>query len=266
MTDQPSGGITESIQKWARAVLLPVAASVWTVIGAFWGYYTWYYKEIWLPSTAPINVTTNVTVKEAGFKGGAESDTKGELEAIEVAVTATNPGTRPVYFLSNYMSVLGKRVNTRDADEAWIAAVNGASANRQQVYNDRGRHYEKVTTRVGWANIFPASYLLHPNESVSNTTLFYVPKGLYDTVEVDVHLPSTSVPHSVEYVYKLDNEYVYTTAYRIGPNKARTEMRKHGGGSYADPAIGLQETKSWRELSLWSSPPPATKELTVSSP
>jgi hypothetical protein len=54
-------------------------------------------------------------------------------------------------------------------------------------------------------------------------------------------------------VYTVNDQGGDVRVNRVGPNGACSEMPRNGDGSYSDSSIGLQETESWRRLSLWQS-------------
>jgi hypothetical protein len=97
------------------------------LIGVGAGIYQWLLKEVIFPAAAPVNITTDVKVRDAGSKragGGAEM----ELQAIEVAVTARNPSNRQVYLLDDFWAATGMTIEAREIDgnawrEAMLAAV-----------------------------------------------------------------------------------------------------------------------------------------------
>ena len=98
---------------------------------------TFYFEKIWSPSLAPINLTTEVTVKEAGF--GASGD-KNQFEAIELAITANNPSTRNVYLLPNYWRAMGVPIETRSGSYEWVDNANTLIEQETQP-PDAGTHY-----------------------------------------------------------------------------------------------------------------------------
>lgn len=79
MADELRHSIVDSILAWIRS---GIAAGM-TVIAGFFTYFAWYYKEVLIPSTAPVNVTTELIVKEAGSKS-TTSKSNEELQAIEL--------------------------------------------------------------------------------------------------------------------------------------------------------------------------------------
>ena len=116
MADELRHSIVDSILAWIRS---GIAAGM-TVIAGFFTYFAWYYKEVLIPSTAPVNVTTELIVKEAGSKS-TTSKSNEELQAIELAITAKNPSTRTVYLLPNCWFASGIKIWPKSASEdTWV--------------------------------------------------------------------------------------------------------------------------------------------------
>ena len=46
---------------------MPVAAGLWAALGTFWTIFAWYHQEIVVPSTAPVNLTAEVTLEDVGY-------------------------------------------------------------------------------------------------------------------------------------------------------------------------------------------------------
>jgi hypothetical protein len=250
---------SDGIRHWVQTLVI--------IAGIIAGVWQFVFKEIWTPAAAPINLTTEVSVKEAGFRTASDSKSTEQLEAIELMVTAINVSTRTVYLLSNFWAAWGMKVGSSQVEKAqdWLDAVGKQTSKGEDSYGAVGRHYEmRDGSLVAWGNVFPKTYVLFPKETVSRSFLFYVPKGEYDLVEVDVGIPTTSVPNVAEVVYTVsDQAGVDPRVNRIGPNGVRSEMPKREDGTYLDSGIGLQETESWRQLSLWQSDAPiATSSIT----
>jgi hypothetical protein len=246
MVDNSQG--SDVIRHWVQTLVIiaGIVAGVWQFV----------FKEIWSPAAAPINLTTEVNVKEAGFRVASSGKSTEQLEAIELMVTAINVSTRTVYLLSNHWAAWGMKVGASQSGDAqaWQKDVSEQMSKGEDSYGAVGRHYEmKEGNLVAWGNVFPKTYLLYPKESVSRSFLFYVPKGGYDLVEVDVGIPTASVPNAAEVIYTVNDQGGYARVNRIGPNGVRSEMPRNADGSYSDSGIGLQETQSWRQLSLWQS-------------
>lgn len=178
----------KSIRAWARAILLPILAAIWTGFAAVWTYWTWYYEQVYVPSTAPVNITTEVSAESAGAKNNVGSK---QLDAIELTISASNPGTRDIYLLKNYWAAYGYKIKPRQEPAAsWKEAISDRINN--QLGSKGGSDYENETADLVAANNAFTDTLLHPEEKLSRTFLFFVEKDTYDFVEVVMFLPSAT--------------------------------------------------------------------------
>ena len=261
MADAPARSTGESIRLWIQAVGIPVVVAVL-------GLWQFWLKEVAWPSEAPVNLTTELSVKEAGFGKASARESNREdlgLEAIELQVTARNPSTRPIYLLTNIWAACGitiKPPKTKDWRGAMESQINGD----HQIVG--GEHYSTAyPVLVAAGNVFTDT-ALQPNEKIVRSFVFYVPKGAYDYVEVDVGLPTTPIerpghpgePTAVtEYKLRSDGSSYLPTLYRVARDGTRTDPT---ATDISD--LGVQWALSTRMLSLWeknsatANPPDAT--------
>lgn len=255
----------QSILLVLRALLVPVAAGLWAALGTFWSIYAWYHQEVVVPSAAPVNLTTQVTVQEVGTGHATAGTSEEQLDAIEVMVTANNVSTKTIHLLANYWDAWAGKVEPRPSESgeiAWLQDINKMQAIQYETgrlhYATSGRYYSVRTfERVAWGNLFPTSYLLHPKETISASTLFYVPKAAYDMVHVEVHIPTTEL-QTVELMFVVDTDRVKPKFYRTEPNGGRHEVT-----AKADiEALKIQETEALRQLSLWNASATGVSSIT----
>jgi hypothetical protein len=262
----------QSIRSAARAAIVPVTAAIWAALGTFWSIFAWYHQEVVVPSAAPVNLTTEVTVQEAGTGHTRSGSGDEKLDAIQIAVTANNVSTKPIHLLANYWDAWGGKISPRanGADgAAWLKGVNAAQVdqdkNGQLHYALSGRYYDvSQFERVGWGNLFPTTYVLQPKETISASALFYVPAGVYDMVHVEVHIPTTERPN-VALMFGVDATSVQPRIFRIAPDGTRQQVT-----AQSDIApLKIQETQAFREISLGNSgetPPGAAEAEAKSAP
>src|SRR5262249_26078481 len=155
------------------------------------GFWQFYLKEVLWPAAA-INLTTDVTVREAGITVRAAAEARN-LEAIELVITARNPSSSTVYLCTNYWAAWAAKTSasTQDTekDEDWLEFVTKAINSR--ITTIGGRHYNiDQPTLVSAGSIFD-DVGLRPNEKISATFIFYVPQDFYDLIMVHVELPTT---------------------------------------------------------------------------
>ena len=242
-------------------------------MGGLWTYWTWYHAQIIVPSTAPVNVTTEVSVKTAGPKEIANGGNRA-LEGIELSVSARNPSVRDIYLLSNYWVAYGLKVTPRqESNDDWlpeaIKRINTQSG------STGGRHYENQSQYlVAVNNVFDDS-ILHPEEQISRSYVFYVEQGAYDYLEVIVYLPTTTAAHPTKYGYGgLEVEYKYklgegsppeieTVYYRVNADNTRDPLTIASDGSFLESdsrTYGIQSAGSVVDMPLGTKTSPQAND------
>lgn len=222
--------------------------SIAIVVAGLWGVYVFVFEEFAKPATAPINLSTEISVHRAGVRPVANSG-EPPLLAIELDVTATNPSTRTVYVLPNYWIATGLRVSGQ-GDRAWVQSANNAVAQRGPVAS--GEHYQIASSQaVAFGSLIPDSALM-PNERATRSYVFYVPDGAYDLIDIQSALPSVSQPNSADVSWQLDpaTGVVSPTVYLID-HGVRRQLRPEEVSSYGERPPNLQMVETRRQLSLW---------------
>jgi hypothetical protein len=275
MADEPSRSKLDGIRLWVSAVALPV------VLGLA-GYWQFYLKEVWWPATA-LNLTAEVSVREAGLKAAAAAEA-GNLEAIELVITARNPSSNTIYLCANLWGAWGRTISAAAQDSAksedWLEGVTEVLNKRSPLVV--GKHYNTdQATLISVGDIF-TDVNLHANEKVSASFVFYVPQGLYDSIEVVVELPATSKENSarsgesalgVEYALSPDHSnFSHASIYRVASNGTHEPLARDAEGNLSQSDIkyyGWQSAVARVQLSLWQSRSPSsarTESPETSSP
>lgn len=233
------GGVSRAVNYWVQSLAITFAA--------LWGAYTFVYLEITKPASAPINLSAQVEVREAGARSVANGPA---LLAIELEITATNPSTRTVHVLNNYWRATGMRVGARDASVDWIAYGNQQVAARAP--NLAGNNYVvNAAEMVAFGSVMPDSSL-KPGESVSLTYVFYVRDGEYDLIDVETVVPTASNDGGVDITWTVTPDgNVAPTVYRLDGDERRQLSEEETTAAYDDPDLSLQSATSRRQLSLW---------------
>ena len=238
---------------WGRikTLLLPAAAAIWAALGTFWSIFAWYHQEVLVPSGAPVNLVADVTVAE--LKNGRVRSMGSEqmLTPVEVTVKASNVSTKTIYLLANYWDASAAQVlpSTPDADgTAWLGPVNAEQElllkNGQPDYKLPGRFYAFAhRDRVGWGNLFPTTYVLHPKEEISATTLFYLPAGFYNMVHIEVLIATTEKP-DLALQYHVDDDRVSARVFRKGADGTLHELIDPTQRKQATDAIPVTQSFS----------------------
>jgi hypothetical protein len=135
MADEPSRSTWESLRLWLTAVAIPGVLAV----AGFWQFYL---KEVLWPAAA-INLTTEVTIKEAGISTNPEAK---NLEAIQVVITAQNPSSNKLYLCTNYWLAYGLTIGApkQEKGEDWVGDLtrvinseSGELSGKHYVYNEK---------------------------------------------------------------------------------------------------------------------------------
>jgi hypothetical protein len=177
------------------------------------------------------------------------------LEAIELTVAARNPSTRDVWLLPNCWFAFGIKILADKENKDWTNRITRQIEKHGASYE--GAYYkwsEAVTVAAG--EVFPEDQLLHPNESITTSLMFYVPEHVYDVVRVHIELPTTPVANSMEVAWTVtpDNGCA-SRVYRAKPNGERGEEVTDFGKAFKNRALQFQTATSTRELSLWQNKP-----------
>jgi hypothetical protein len=233
---QTERNLGKTISTWVQIVGILTAT--------VWGVYTFVYKEIKVPRSAPVNITVNLQLKKVGT-----GVTKGNLTAVELKCSAANPSSRQIFLLPSVWVAYGKRIAAKNADAAEFAKEASAVLKDSTSLAPANRHITVANTSVvAIGRLFPDT-VLKPGETSGRTIVFYVPKSDYDSVELVVLMPSGADLRGIESEWTLTQEAVLNpTIYRINKNGPRTTMTE---SEYSAKPFELQQTGASAEISLW---------------
>jgi hypothetical protein len=218
--------------------------TVGIIIAAAWGVYTFIYKEITVPKSAPINISMNMQLKKAGI-----GEPKGKLMAVEMRVTATNPSTRKVYLLPSMWMVWGTEVglNAQEGDIDYKTIA--------ELMNDKKGEFRERTIHPQISSLLAAGSLfwdetLSPNETVARSIIVYIPRGRYDELAADAYMPSSPFQRACDLKWAANEKAI--------PPFFHPEWHLFGRNGEPEPVTNdtnadekCQMTVSSSELSLW---------------
>ncbi len=226
-----------------------IQALIFFFVASFGAWQFWLKEVVW-PAAAPLNLTTELGVKAAGFQASPGSDNKQQFEAIELVVTARNPSTRNLYLLSNVWVARGIAIDASLKGELWQTAATERIAKYR--FAVAGEHYKMREMKLVAGGYVFDDYVLRPNELVTHSFVFYIPHGVYDYVEVAVALPTTPNENVAEATWTLNPDgTVKYRAYRYSAKGGRGEEIKDLAAAFTDSAMQLQTAEASRQLSLW---------------
>jgi len=181
-----------------------------------WGVYAFIYTEIMKPRSAPVNISIDLSLQKVGF--GKNKSLK-PLLGIEMKVSAVNPSSREVFLLPSIWHVHGYTIDRgeRKVDDIRDFVGNISLEDVLEI----GKHYTAYGGLVVAAGSLFSDSSLKPNEKVSRTLVFYVPRARYDVVKVETFIPTAVRAEELVFKYRLNDEGsdIETALYRKAPDK-----------------------------------------------
>jgi hypothetical protein len=261
--DFPKRTIGETVNTWMQIAGI--------LIAAVWGVYTFVFKEITNPRSAPVNISMNLQLK----KVGAGSSTKANLTAVELNVSATNPSTREIHLLPSAWIAHGVRISATEKSEDDVAKETGAALRQETGHSQEEETTEalrakairdalqKLTTNTVLkhaakqkGSIVAAGLLftdegLKPNEKIERTIIFYVPTGEYDLVDVYATMPSEEdVSHTIlQWSLNQEDNALEPLFYSVNKNGETSPIQDTD--LYSNRRTRLQWSNASSEISIW---------------
>lgn len=234
---------TENFNKWVQ--------SIGIIIAAAWGAYTFVYKEIRVPKSAPVNISINLQLKKLGT-----ANPKKALVAVEMRVSASNPSSRRTYLLQNKWMVWGYRANTKKPEDPATFYDRTATQMNAQLGNSSERHTRWSTRSVVAGGSLFSDTWLSPNETLTKTIIFCVPRNQYDSVLAIVVMPTSESEKGLEMQWRgnKDTENTQSTLYVVGDHGQLEPAKTDGKGRLNDERVrelGYQLATGSAEISLW---------------
>src|SRR5262249_51546819 len=148
----------QELNTWVQTIGILIAAA--------WGGYTFIYKEVLLPKSAPVNISMNLQLKKIG-PGGSEKIKEKQLFAVEMRVSATNPSPRLVYLLTSAWVAYGLDDTVSDGKRIDKQVANASLNSHKQYYSLRHANVTGSSV-VAVGNLFQDT-TLKPNETAMRT-------------------------------------------------------------------------------------------------
>ena len=244
--DAPSQkrSVGQSVNTWVQTVGILVAA--------LWGFYTFVYKEIEVPKSAPVNISLNLQLKK--IESGSLA---GDLAAVEVRVSATNPSPRKISLLPEAWIAYGAKIAPVRNDETAFSASASDVLKQPNVITTQHRFAElKSFSVIATGRLFRYE-LLKPGETIGRTLVFFVPKNDYNFVSVNTFIPSAEDISQIDLEWSLEKPpppndtyfQLINTMYTLSNGK----REKVGDEQYPSVVkqLDLQQAEAYAEMSLW---------------
>jgi hypothetical protein len=232
------------------------------LFAAAWGVYTFIQKEVIEPKSVPINVSVTLEARQGGPNPTGISKAESHLVALEIKATARNPSTRTVYLLKTIWYATASTVVQRKVPDTISKEIQDMLGSDQLGQTEAFARYDNGGL-VAIGSLFEDS-VLKPNELISRTIVFYVPRGVYDQVRVVTDIPTVSKPGYVLERSFENGDFGESKLYRVPdtvpgapPGKkvaAKREPVQMNGELVVDQSIEFQRASSSADISLWIQP------------
>ena len=242
MTNSQQRSFGQELNTWVQTIGI--------IAAAMWGAYTFIYKEITIPKSAPVNITVDLQLRKAGTCGLIKKEEE-PLIAVEMKVSATNPSSREVHLFPSAWIAYGYKIDPEDKSDSMFCKGAVVSLNsRQGIFIER--HSSLTSYSIVAAGSLFTDSALKPNEKLARTLVFHIPRNKYDSVQVFAAMPTEAKASDVLLEWDLDDSgSLVPSMYRIGKNGERTPLMKYKSGGYSDAQLELQMAAQISQLSLW---------------
>jgi hypothetical protein len=203
MESGPSKPTPEKVREWVQFALL-LFASVW---GTWWGYHTFVYKEIIVPSKRPAALAISGSLEEVGRKG--------DMVLVRARIHVVNNRDIRIYAPALWLTLKGLQMRAK------AASVQGLPPRAE----NRGLPPEKFATYSEDKAQFIARWRLpdwqtwyEPSDQTTNEELFFVPLNLYEAIQLRVEVyvtKSIDAVASVEWRVATDGSFVPTLMLKV---------------------------------------------------
>lgn len=242
MNEKAGRDKTGKIKDWVQTVAV--------ILATIWGVNTFMYKEWYLPKTALVNISTDLSLRRIGLSDAAKPPGP-RFVAVELAVSATNPSTREVFLLPNIWVARGFRLKSLDnTQHDFLSQFGSAFKDARLGVKQRGVA-DTEGEPVALGRLF-GDDRLKPNEKIMRKIVFHVLKDQYDYIEVRTTMPTVTKEGRLDLEWKYKDGRFNAIVFRnINDIRDKKELDKKVNGDYSDGGVELQFSTSQVALSLW---------------
>jgi len=185
MPDSKEKSFSEKFNTWIQTIGIIIGS----IIISFWGVYTFYYEKVWLPQSAPVNISINFTLKKAGMNYINDDRRRTKLIAIEMKVSATNPSSRQIYLFPSAFIVHGCKVRSSSLKNSdfFKGICDISICSDSNIYEIRHSDISGSSV-VAIGNLIDDKEL-RPGELVTKTFIFHIPLREYDVLKAYAAIP-----------------------------------------------------------------------------
>ncbi len=209
------------------------------ILAGTWAIITFGYEKIFIPQTAPVNISVNLNLHKSGMNGRQHS------YAVEMTIQAVNPSTRQVFIYPSIWRVDGITLSARKAGgRDFLKDMNNTLNSTERTYQ---ADYEFSSSGpIAMGKIFDDDSL-KPMERIERKLIFYVPAGKYDLLEAKCFIPTgTKEGLIAEWNVDAETGKILPTYYKVGKDGKRTKLEADN----VKESYGSQYSISTSQLSL----------------
>ena len=227
------------------------------VLAGAWALYTFVYKEILVPKSAPVNVSIDLQLK----KIESTDQQSNQPVCVEMAVKAVNPSSRVAYLLPSVWFARGCKIAKLDSDDGQFidnlsTALGGSSKNSSLLYFQEKHFSRSNWTFVGGGGLFEKR-MLKPSEAISFTLILSLPILSYDVLRIEAHMPTAGDTDGIEGVWSVDKIGPRLDIYRVGKDNKPIVIKTGANGLYP-LRLNFDEAHTYSEISLFAHALPTT--------
>ncbi len=232
----------EKISTWVQIIGI--------VVATVWGAYTFIYKEITIPRSAPINISVNLELKKIGTTMTNVYNRAGSIINVEMQISMKNPSSRKVDLLPSVWIAYGYTVAATKFESIDSFATRATALLKYPLgFVERGFTRTSETV-LSTGRLFTDTYL-KPNETVARTHILHIPANTYDVLEVVCILPSAADASKLEIEWNLDSNIVLNDVwFHLDRKGRRTLISSDELESYSKPPFECQYSRSVSQISL----------------
>jgi hypothetical protein len=239
MSDSKERTLPEKIGTWVQIVGILIATG--------WGAYTFIYKEITIPRSAPINISINLDLKKVNSNDQLHPPS---MISVEMQVSLKNPSSRKVDLLPSVWVAYGYSIGETEAVSNDSFATIATSTLKKNIgCIERG--YANIAGDILSTGRLFQDDRLKPNETITRSQILHIPVNTYDVLRVACYFPSAADASNIEVEWGVNSVgELVDTWYHKDKNGQRRKLSQNELDQINKPPIEAQYSHSVSELAL----------------
>ena len=174
-TPEPHRPLLHRLPPWLRSGdVHEWTKTVAVVVAAFWGAYTFIWKDILVPSWAPASLVIEIKPRQEGLEAKPEAGGTGPSR-LRLRVIATNPSARTLYLLPNIWWASAMQRSQADPGSSFETAANAVLRDPSVLQAERGKEFTSAGV-VATGRLFIDDQI-QPGETLSRDLSIALPRS-----------------------------------------------------------------------------------------